>query len=114
MLISFRRPHVHNGEEAERGRRESDTRPEDVSHNRSHTPRHAAATRRRFLRRRTRASGPGSRPPDLALIRASASVILLLDSWTDIDIRTQLKKWYDVLVLRIFDCCVASYLPPMM
>ena len=44
MLISFRRPHVHNGEEAERGRREREERVRHATRRRiaqsqSHTPR---------------------------------------------------------------------------
>ena len=78
MLISFRRPHVHNGEEAECGRRERvrHATRRRIAQSQSHTPRRGHAPPLSPPRRRTRASGPGSRRPDLALIRASASVIL--------------------------------------
>ena len=42
MLISFRRPHVHNGEEAEERVRHATRRR--IAQSQSHTPRAAAAT----------------------------------------------------------------------
>ena len=120
MLISFRRPHVHNGErpeEAQRGRRReraSPTRDQKTYRTIAEsyaTPRpRAAAFSAAGLERAGRDLG---RQILLLSERARASSSFL-DSWTEFDIRTQLKKWYEVLVLRILDWCVATYLPPLM